>query len=214
MFKWRFVIVNALLLIAFAGSYWGRHIDDAVVRQGNFLQALTIPFNGWRTTDTPLSASDMQTLEPDSVLVRNYLGPRGEGVQLAVIAGHRKRSIHTPAFCMAGGGWETLSQQNTTLQIAGRTIPATRELMTNNGTDIVVTYFFTDGDYCSPSLTDFQAVQLLKRFRRHVPMGALVRVIVPVTTNERQADALSDQFATVAVPPVMSSLRNAQLEIR
>lgn len=214
MFKWRLVIVNLILLVALAGSYWGRHIDDAVVGQGDFLKSVAIPFHGWPATDIALSQSDLAALQPDSFLVRNYQSPAGDQVQLAVIAGHRKKSIHTPAFCMAGGGWETLSEQTTQLRLPGRSIEADRELMDQNGTRIVATYFFTDGSYCSPSLTTFQAVQLLKRFRTRIPMGALVRVIVPVRTTEAQADALTDQFASATIPQIMIALRRAQIEIR
>lgn len=214
MFKWRLVVVNLLLAIALAGSYWGRHIDDAVVRQGDFLKSVALPYQGWATSDTPLSASDLSALQPDSFVVRNYQSSKGAQVQLAVIAGHRKKSIHTPAFCMAGGGWETLSEQTTALHLPGRTVVADRELMEQNGSQIVATYFFTDGTYCSPSLTTFQMVQLLKRFRTNIPMGALVRIIVPVRTTPAQADTLTEQFASATVPEIMTALHRAQIDIR
>jgi EpsI family protein len=214
MYKGRLVIVNILLLIALAGSYWGRHIDDAVIRQGNFLTSMTLPFQGWSTSDVPLSAADLSELQPDSYLVRNYGAANGDQVQLAVIAGHRKKSIHTPAFCMAGGGWETLSEQTATLHLPGRSIETDRELMDQNGTRILVTYFFTDGTYCSPSLTTFQTVQLLKRFRTRIPMGALVRVIVPVRTSPERAEALTGEFASATIPQIMAALHRAQFDIR
>ena|SRR5579883_173415 len=213
MFKWRLILVNALLLAAVAGSFWGRHIDNATVRQANFLQSLSIPFQGWKTADQPVGASDLAMLQPDSVLIRTYTAPNGEEAQLAVIAGHKKRSIHTPAFCMAGGGWETLSQKSTTIRLSGRAIPATRMVMTQNGASLVATYFFTNGDYCSAGLTSFQAVQMLKRFRSQVPMGALVRIIVPIHTTEQRADDLSDTFAKATLPAVIASVRRARLVV-
>jgi EpsI family protein len=212
--KWSVAIVNLFLLIAVAGSYWGRHIDAATVRQANFLQTLSVPFEGWQTSDEKADANDLYLLQPDSVLIRDYKSPKGEDAQLAVIAGHRKRSIHTPVFCLAGGGWETVSQQSGVITVAGRKIQTNRLVMTQNNQSVVLTYFFTDGEYCSPSLTSFQTVQMVKRFRSVVPMGALVRIIVPIRSTEERADALSDQFAGATLPAVLDSVRHAQLVVR
>jgi len=85
--------------------------------------------------------------------------------------------------------------------------------MMRQGHQLLVTYFFTDGEYATPSLLRFQGVQLLKRFEARVPLGALVRVSVPVRTNVKEAAALSDDFARTAVPPVLAKLRQARLTV-
>jgi len=50
------------------------------------------------------------------LLVRRYgmaVGEKfAEVAELAIIAGHQKKSVHTPGFCLAGGGWETLWQKS------------------------------------------------------------------------------------------------------
>lgn len=214
MSKYRLLIANAILLAALAGSAWGRRVENAEVSRTDFLRPLVLPFRGWKTSDAALSPSDLQLLKPDATLVRRYAGPDGQEAELAVIAGHRKSSVHTPGFCMVGGGWEITSQQVHTVALPGRTVEAVRATMVSEGHQILATYFFTDGEDSTSSLVRFQGTQLLKRFRSQVPVGALVRIIVPVRTSVEDAGKLSDEFAAATVPPVLATLRSVHLETR
>ena len=115
---------------------------------------------------------------------------------------------------MAGSGWETVSKNNTKIHMPDRSINATRMVMTNEGKNLIVTFFFTDGEYSSDSLPKFQAVELLKRFRSRVPVGALIRMEVPMTAGQDAAEKLSDELAATVVPPLIAELRNARLVAR
>lgn len=213
MLRSRLLILNSLLLLALLGNHWGRRIESATVAQKDILHHLSLPFRDWKVSDAAISASDWLQLEPDEALVRNYQSPQMEAVELTVIVGHRKRTVHTPTLCMTGGGWEILSQRYLDIPLPGRKIHAVRQLLTREGKQAYMTYFFTDGDYCSPSLAQFQTVQLLKRLKASVPLGALVRMIVPITGNPADADAISDAFALATLPQVLSTLQNTRLEL-
>ena len=108
--KHRLLIVNGILLLALLGGYFGLRSEDAVASRTDFLQPLNLPFQGWKATDMALKPDEMDMLKPDAVLMRHYKSQDGQSADLAVIAGHRKQSIHTPAFCMVGSGWEVLTQ--------------------------------------------------------------------------------------------------------
>jgi EpsI family protein len=209
--KHRMLALNALLILTLAGSYWGRRIESATLPGGNFLKELNVPFRGWATQEYPLSPVALEGLEPDAELVRRYTSPDGQMAELAVLAGHRKKTVHTPAFCMLGDGWQVLSQAGTTLTLPNGKVSAARSVMTMDGRELAVTYFFTDGDYSTASLAQFQAVQLLKRFRSQVPLGALVRIIVPVKHGE--PDNLTGPFAAETLPPVLAALKRERLHV-
>lgn len=218
LFKYRLLILNAVLLTAFLGSFLGRSIESGQVIKSDFLPSLRLPFHDWKTRDVLLTQVEQTVLDPDSVLVRDYTSPEGEVAELAVIAGHRKRSIHTPDFCMTGSGYEKLWEHAYTLKLPdGKEILATRSLMQWKDRHLVTTYFFTDGDYCTPSLVRFQGTQLLKRFQAQVPLGALVRVIVWAGSSEQTADQVaerrSDEFAAAMVPAVLAALRQARVNV-
>ncbi len=211
MARYRLLLVNLILAGTLFGSYWGRRIEAATVAQPDFLRQLFLPFRGWKTKDEAIQPSDLALLEPDSTLLRDYQGPGEQAVSLAVIAGHRKRSVHTPGACMPGDGWEFTSERGMDLSVPGHTIPAVRALMTKDRQEMLVTYFFTDGQYSTGSVLRFQGVQLLKRFGSRLPLGAMVRIIVPVTSTERAAERLADDFARATVPQVLGSIRSARL---
>src|SRR5579871_5179453 len=118
LLRHRLLILNGVLLLALLGNHWGRQLESASVACPTFLQQLPLPFRNWSATDIALTRSEIEMLEPDAVLMRRYQSPDGRQVaELAVIAGHRKRSVHTPYVCMRGGGWEILSQHRVDLHI-------------------------------------------------------------------------------------------------
>jgi EpsI family protein len=214
LLRYRLLIVNLVLALTVAGSYWGRRVENAEVSRADFLKPLNMPFRGWKTNDATLTASELNLLKPDATLVRRYTGPNKEMAEIAVIAGHRKQSVHTPGFCMVGGGWEITSQEAHTLALPDRKVDAVRSVMTNKGQQLVATYFFTDGQFSTRNILEFQGSQILKRFQREVPIGALVRVIVPVQRTQTDAEKLSDEFARATVPSVLAALRSVHLEAR
>jgi EpsI family protein len=210
--RYRLCAVNGVLLFALAGTHWGRSIDAATLQQKDLFQQANIQFRDWKPADQKLTAAEQELLQPDAVLIRRFQGQNGTGAELAVVAGHRKQSVHTPGFCMAGGGWELMSQRECSLALPDGAVPATRAIMMRNGAQLLVTYFFTDGRYSTPNLMKFQGVQLVRRLQARVPLGALVRIIVPVGKHPDEAEKLANEFAQSTVPPVLQSLREAKLQ--
>ena len=211
MIRYRLLILNALLLLAVIGSHAGRRIESASFAHADFLANLKLPFRNWTTREEQLTPRELELLEPDATLIRRYIAPNHAWAQLAIIAGHRKKSVHTPGFCMAGGGWDTLWQQERTLALPGRNVKATRAMMGKDGQQLLATYFFTDGSFCTNNLVQFQGMQMLKRFRAEVPLGALVRILVPVVTDAADAEKTSDDFVAAVVPPSLDALRDTHL---
>jgi len=213
MYRLRFLLINSLLIFAVLASYGGRSIEDAHVQEAAFLSKLNLQFRGWPAKDLALDKSEIELLEPDAVLVKRFTSPDDGFAEIAVVAGHRKKTVHTPGFCMAGSGWQVLSQTETMLRLPGKEVPAIRALMVKEDQRLLATYFFTDGSYSTTSLPSFMLSQTLKRLRAKVPVGALVRIIVPVTSEVAAGDALTQEFAAGMLPPVLEALKNAKLVI-
>lgn len=216
--RYRLVIVNTVLLLALGGSLYGKRIEMADVKKTNFISSLQIPFRDWQAKSEILLPNEQRLLDPDDQFLRSYVAPDRSGrfINLSVIAGHRKRTVHTPAYCIGGDGWETIQQQNTTLDIDGREIPISRTVTSKDGQVAVITYFFTDGEYCSSGLFRFQLHQLLKRFGTGIPLGALVRVFTPAAGDGeaaiKDAEELTDDFLAKTMPPILKSMQETKLE--
>jgi len=202
--------------MALAGSLWGKQIENARVEKCEFLSKLDLSFRGWKHKDFPLSKDEVHLLEPDDVIIRRFESEDGRnGAELAVIAGHRKRTVHTPGFCMAGSGWDVVTQHNRNLNIEGRTIQVSEQLMSSEKAKVkkLVTFFFSDGNFTTASLSRFQFKQLMKRFSSGVPIGALVRIIVPVEGSDaKAARQQTNEFAMATLPQVLEALRTAKLK--
>ncbi len=207
----RFFIAGCVMLVALFGNIWNKSIENASYAGSDVIANLNIDYHGWKTTNGTISAGDLKLLRPDSYLIRQYLSPdKSQEVDLAVIAGHRKQSIHTPGFCMVGGGWEITSKQPVTVHSSVGPIQAMQSFMTQSGERLVALYFYTDGSYSTDNLIKFQAVELLKRIERRAPEGALVRVIVPVRDDPNPAVSLAHDFLLNSAPKIMSALRSIQ----
>ena len=216
MARYRFLLANAFLLLALLGGYWGRRIEGATLKRGDLLSRLNLPYRDWKSVDFAIAPDELRLLEPDATLARRYESPTGQTIELMVIAGHRKRSIHLPSYCMAGGGWDTLSQKDVSLPLTVGAIPAAQARMTRQGVTMLATYFFTDGTRSTRSLTAFQAQQIADRFHARLTPGALVRLIVPLTgapVSQASAEKLTADFAVFVLPAILDSLRHARLEV-
>lgn len=198
-------LICILMVTAFCGFY-SRRVESIASTKVDYFQNLPLQYRDWTITHSDISDSDRTVLRPDAVTLRRYSSPNGEIIDLAVIAGHRKQTVHTPSFCMVGGGWNTLTEDSITLTIAGKKVPMRRALMENDGHKAIMAYFFTDGALCLESLPKFQFELFKRRLSGVISQGALVRVIVPVLGDTETATRLSDDFAVSIMPELLEQL--------
>lgn len=180
----------------------------------NFLASLPIEYQGSPYDAVNLNSEDLSLLHPDAYTIRNYRLTNGDQVQLAVIAGRDKQSLHTPTFCMIGSGWDLLVQRRAVIAIAASRIPVVESVFIGSGdrehvtTKLLMTYFFTDGFDNEVDLLRFQWRQIINRFHGDRRIAAMVRITVPFSGSESEAQARTVDFARSVVPPVLRSLRS------
>ncbi|MGC4046131.1 MAG: EpsI family protein [Armatimonas sp.] len=206
----RYIIINVILLATLFGLYGASRTTPPDGAYKDCLKGLTLPFRDWNVEEQFLTDRENEMLRPDTVLLRQYSSYMGEQVGLAIVAGHRKQTVHTPAFCMAGGGWNALSQSEQNLKLGDTNIETVRSIMEAQGKRILVTYFFTDGTNSQRSLPAFQTTQFLQRLKGYPSWGALVRISVPIGSSQSDAENLSNEFARTTLPTVLQRLRDAR----
>jgi EpsI family protein len=206
----RYLIVNLILLATLLGLYGASRTTPPDGAYKDCLKALNLPFNDWATEEQFLTQRERELLRPDTTLLRQFRSLEGEEVGLAIVAGHRKQTVHTPSFCMAGGGWNTISESEQHFTLGTERIETVRSVMEAQGHRILVTYFFTDGTYSKRSLPAFQTTQFLQRLRGYPSWGALIRISVPVVSSQPRAEALSEEFARAVLPTVLKQLRDGR----
>ena len=216
LYRNRTTAVNVLIVLTLMGGFWGRRIESASASSVNLLSSLELPFRNWKQSNFKLTSEEAGILQPDSVLLRRYKDQNGMGnVELAVIAGHRKKTVHTPDYCLIGGGWETLSQRDIDINLpSGPIVPAVRSWMVRDGKQMICTYFFTDGEFSTRSLPQFQFSQISKRLRGNVVAGALVRIIVPMQSSPQETEGLGDDFGVKTLPAILDRMKSLKLSLR
>lgn len=207
----RYLIVNLILMMTVLGIYGASRTTPPDGAYKDCLKGINLPFRDWSPEEQTLTPREAEILRPDTVLLRQYGDVlTGENVGLAIVAGHRKQTVHTPSFCMAGGGWNTISESEQKLTLGDTKIDTVRSIMEAQGQRILVIYFFTDGTNSQRSLPAFQTAQFLQRLRGYPSWGALVRISVPIVKDQAAAEALSEEFARTVLPPVLQRLRDAR----
>lgn len=205
--KFRFVIVICVLSLTLLGNFWGKHTAAPTAPKADYLQNLPLPYRGWQVSEQHLTEHEKELLIPDAVILREYRSPEGEVAQLAVLAGHRKQTVHTPAFCMAGGGWNTLFESNLDIRLGEDVIPATKAIMENSSNRLMMIYFFTNGDKSLRSLSKFQFEQFKNRLYGKIQQGALIRVIVPILKDQKASEILSEDFFKSVIPDILKQIK-------
>jgi EpsI family protein len=211
LFRYRLLCANLVVLIAVFGVFWGREIENAPLPADDFLARLEWRFRNWRNSRLPVSPSEAALLQADSIRMERFAEKNGNWIEMTVIAGHRKQSIHTPAYCLRGDGWEVVAEETVTLPVAGHEVQAVRARISKGSEELLATYFFTDGTLCTPSLMRFQTMQMVRRLGTHPPLGALVRILTPVRGSRDAAASLTDELAKAVLPATLSTLNQKRV---
>jgi EpsI family protein len=121
--KWRFVSV-LVLLGATAILLRARNASE-IIPAHRPLQSFPQTFEGWSSTDLPLSKDVLDVLGPGDFLTRDYKrNPDTPGVGLFIAYFPSQRSgdtIHSPKNCLPGAGWVPLRSDRVTLNLPGKT---------------------------------------------------------------------------------------------
>ncbi len=115
-------ILIVALCVSFAGLY-ARDLSSqrSVVTQLPSFTRLPATFDGWYSEDFSMSENVAEVLDADAALQRCYRHPNGSEVWLflAYFSEQQVNSqIHSPRHCVPGGGWNVVSLQSETVQLA------------------------------------------------------------------------------------------------
>jgi EpsI family protein len=197
-----------ILCALFAAALWlqslGR-LASSPVKGGAELSRIPARFGGWRSEEHKLDAVSARLLEPDAVLWRTYVDPEGRPLDFLVVYGHRKKSFHSPGFCLPGSGWEVAAKERLTLKIPGApggSVEANLFRIQNKGVQQLALYWFAHGRTTTPSLFQHNLNLLKSRLMHRRAFGALVRVVVPVVTTEQDALRRAVVFLREVYPEV------------
>lgn len=112
------------------------------------------------------------------------------------------KTIHSPKNCLPGAGWEPLESGEIRLETENGPVPVNRYVIANKNQRALVYYWYQGRGRVSANEYKVKWELLRDATIRRRTDEALVRVIIPVTTSEEEAEELMKQVARRMVPEV------------
>lgn len=209
----RLLVLNVLLALTLAGNFWGRNLEQTALNRSGFLREVVPARPGWQASDAQIEPRVLGLLEPDDYIWRTFTAPTGEWVEVLIIAGHRKRTVHTPSYCLPGAGWETMARSSETQTIGQRDMSLETMVLARDGHYILVSYLFTDGYLVTTNLLRLQGRTMWRRLGATVPEVALLRVMTPLVGGPdalKKAQHRIQKTLDPIVPRLLAALRESE----
>ncbi|WP_459923065.1 VPLPA-CTERM-specific exosortase XrtD [Desulfatiferula olefinivorans] len=161
------------------------------------------PYTGTRQT---MDARFIDELDFTDYLMVDYADPSGKTVQLYVAyyeSQSKGASIHSPASCLSGGGWEFKQAGVRELDLRGEaSLSVNRAVIAKGSVEQIAYYWFPARGRILTNTYLMKFFNFWDALTRQRTDGALVRLITLVYPDERSADAEDriQAFMAQAVP--------------
>jgi EpsI family protein len=170
------------------------------------LSNIPAAIDGWTGTDAaPLDERTLAVLRPTSYLNRTYLRGR-ERAQLFIAYYAEQRageSMHSPKNCLPGSGWEIWNYGSVAVPAGGQAVKINRYSIQNNGTRLVVLYWYQSGQRIVASEYLGKVLLIEDALLKGSTAGSLVRITV---SDEPESVEAGVRFASSIIPEVQRCL--------
>ncbi|CAN5605990.1 hypothetical protein BH23GEM9_BH23GEM9_23070 [soil metagenome] len=205
-----------VLMLGVGLTTFGVRPQVSVPLEGDLEAAVPWQFDGWQGTDHIVSEAEQRVAGMDNYVLRIY-SPPNESVEAAAAAAFsvyvgyyarqaQGRTIHSPKNCLPGGGWEPLVASRHTIMTAAGAVPVNHYLIANGRAKAVVLYWYQGRGRVAAN----EYLVKLELLRDQATLGrsdeALVRIVVPVTTDVESATAQAERVARELITDVERAL--------
>lgn len=204
--SFRHLVVGMVMLASAAASAMlePKHLAVGKMEEPDLAGMIPENFGPWHeiplnaATQVTATVKDDSTAIYDQTLMRNYLGPNGERVMIAVAYGVRQNDelkVHRPDVCYAAAGFQILASNMAEIRADGRSIPVTR-ILTRNGPRVEpVTYWIRVGKEIMRGGMHERIAVIKAGLMGNIPDGLLFRVSTIVESESESGQAFGIQQA-------------------
>ncbi len=205
MAKKTFLGLLAVLLVTFAFGLLIKFYRPEVSTKVNIAD-FPRSIEGWTARELPLSQNVLELLDPDAILMADYVSPEQLSVELFFsyfASENTSGGLHSPRNCLPGSGWVIASSEQRELHVGGRAIPATRmRIRFGNETRIVDFWYITrHGETSNDYKLKFY--QMLSALTLRPTDVAFVRLI---SSDHPDAIAALERFEQAITPEIYAHL--------
>jgi len=173
------------------------------------LTALPDTMLGYRGVDLTISPEEQRVAGVSSYSFRAFT--LDSLVRFSVYVGYypsqtQGRTIHSPKNCLPGAGWEPVSAGNRLVESAGGPFRVNRYVIAKGPASALVYYWYQGRGRVAWDEFRVKLNLLTDKARSGRSEEALVRILIPITGTEAEADSLASQMATRLIPPIFEIL--------
>lgn len=160
----------------------------------------------WKGKPKTMEDQFIQALDFSDYIMADYTDGKGAPIDFYVAYYENQQkgeSIHSPATCLRGGGWEFKESGKALVPLGeGRVLPVSRALIQNGPYSQISYYWFPMRGRMLTNAFEMKWFNFWDALTRQRTDGALVRVIAPVGQGEsaQSAEKRLQDFLKVAVP--------------
>ena len=198
----RFVIVIILTLVTAVIIFKVRTIEPV---KNERLLNFPMVIGKWNGIEIPMEDWVFASLETPYSILRNYVSPDGNKINLAIVWYDDKEiAFHSAAACLGGAGnkvtemepYQLMIEKNRGIRI-GRLV--TEKLRLNQ---LVFYYYINDG-YITPNQTDLRKKIIIKRMKMQRTSAAFIRVMMPIIKDRKDTAKTLEEFVKTSLPLVI-----------
>jgi EpsI family protein len=154
-------------------------------------------------SEQKFDAATVAVLRADDYVSRTYVrAPRNEAdLYVGYYETQRQGdTIHSPMNCLPAAGWQLLTIDRRSIDVAGRRISVNRDTIQKGLDARLVLYWYQSHGRAVASEYWTKAYLVLDGLRLHRTDGALVRVIAPIRDGEAAAEQSAIAFVDALLP--------------
>ena len=204
----RYVIACATLL-AGAGVLRGLNADAVPMSQP--LQGLPAALGPWQGETDYFDADTVASLRVDDYILRRYY-QTSNSIPVWLYVGYwgaqrlGQERIHSPSVCLPGAGWVIARSGVTGIQVGDRTIQVNNDLITKDGQQQLVIYWYQIHGRVVAKELPATATLAWTSLTEHHSDEALVRINAPVVGSINDTLAREVSFVRTAFPALAQRL--------
>jgi EpsI family protein len=195
----RVLLLNLVLILQAAGFYVLSRDEEA---------DMLVPLRQWPTQmadwtavqDVPMDPESLKILAPDDYLIRQYQHTAGPQAHLFVAYFRTQRtghSPHSPQNCLPGSGWIPVEKRRLEIPLGDRESPllVNRFLIAKGEEKALVFYWYQTAHRATASEYMARAHLVLDSIQHNRSDTALVRIVIPLGSDEAAAESAAVQLA-------------------
>ncbi|MGC4053305.1 MAG: EpsI family protein [Paludibaculum sp.] len=212
LFRSPHFLAGALLLVAAIGAEYSMKRTE-YVPDLQPLAGISQTAGAWTSIrDYPMEKEVLDELKADGTLVRDYKNPAYNDPANLYIAFFRTQRTgvapHSPKHCLPANGWTQETSSIIDINVPGASAPVNvnRYIVSHGSAKSIVYYWYLTPyrSVASEYMAKFYLVADSLRYQRSDT--AMVRIVVPITTDEQAADREALDFLNSIYPAVKQYL--------